>query len=154
VEPQRRVIRIAGANNGDAEIGDRKQATPHRVRMAGSIIEIVALDKEKREHRGIANASDLRPQPTSPKRPVEVGDGLPLHERTALDAVIARGQRFDHDPSTEPLQTRRHTAALFEHVRGDNKLCPRRLFTALPQLSSGGASPSCSRASVSRRSSV
>ena len=58
--------------------------------MAGSIIEVVALDKEKRQHRGISNTPNLRPEPATRERTVEIRDGLALDEHTALDAVVAR----------------------------------------------------------------
>jgi hypothetical protein len=154
VKPQRRVVGIASANDGNPEIGDREQATPNRMRMAGSLIEVAALDEQKRQDRCISNPPNLRPEPTARERTMEIRDGLALDERTALDAVVAGRQWLDHDASTKPLQTRRHAAALLEHVRRDDELRMERFCAALSQLSSGAASRSRSRASLSKRISV
>lgn len=107
--------------------------------MAGSVIEVVALDEEKRQHRRISNPPNLRPDPTARERTVEIRDSLGLDECTALDAIIAGRQRLDHNASTEPLQTRRYAAAILEYVRRDGKLRLGRSCAALSQLSSGRA---------------
>lgn len=122
MKPERGVIGIASADDGDAHVRDRKQATADRIRMAWPGVEVVAFDEEKWQHPDVAHPADLRPQSSTRERAVEIGHGLALDQHTAVDAVIARRQGLDYDLCSEPLQARRNTAPVLEHIRGDKNL--------------------------------
>ena len=122
VKPKRGVIGIAGADDGDAEVCDRKQATANRIRVAWSSVEIVTFDEEKWQHADVAHPTDLRPESSARERAVKIGHGLALDQHTAVDAVIASRQGLDHDLRSELLQARRNTASVLEHIRSDNNL--------------------------------
>jgi hypothetical protein len=89
VEPEGCVVRILRAYDSDPQVGDCEQATPYRVRVPRSRVDIRTLDEEEGKHRSISDPSDLRPKPAPSQRAVEVGDGLALDEDAAADAVVA-----------------------------------------------------------------
>ncbi len=59
MEPERRVVGISSANDRDAEICDCKEAATDRVRVARAVIEVVALNEEKRQRCDIPNPPNL-----------------------------------------------------------------------------------------------
>jgi hypothetical protein len=86
------------------------------------LVQIVTLDEQKRQRGGVPNPPDLGPKPTPRKRAVKIRDRLPLDENASENAVVARRQGLDHDASAEPLQTRRDTAPVLEHICGDDHI--------------------------------
>ena len=59
MKPESGVFGITSANDGDSKVGDREKAATDRVRVAGAVIEILALDEDERQHRHVSNATDL-----------------------------------------------------------------------------------------------
>jgi hypothetical protein len=121
MKPHRRISRVMGTNDRDAEIGDRKQASPNRVGVPWTGVDVRALDEEKRKHRRVSDSTDLRPEPTAAERAVEIRHGLSLDQHTPRDAVVACGQRLDHDPGSKSLKARGDAASILEDVRNDRR---------------------------------
>jgi hypothetical protein len=121
MKPHGRISRIAAADNRDPKIGDRQQTSPNRIGVAGTVVDVRALDEQEGKRCCVSDSAYLRPKTTTTERAVKIRDRFSLDQRTARDSVVACGQRFDDDLCSKSLQARGNPASFLEDVRDDGR---------------------------------
>jgi hypothetical protein len=92
-QPERRIIRICGPNQSDAEIHESEADAANCGGGERSVVEVGPFDKEVGETSCGPQSADLRPERAGNQRCVDAPYRLSFDERAAADEVITALKR-------------------------------------------------------------
>jgi hypothetical protein len=119
MDPESRISRTGRPQKADSESNGSDACPANCGRFEGAVIDIRALNNEKRISTSLTKSADLSPEPTCDQRSVQIVGALPLYQRCSADVIVSLGKTPPDDDRSQRFQPIRNTAGAFEDVSGD-----------------------------------
>lgn len=121
VEPQRRVDGPRRPEKPHPDPHGSEAGAANSRRRDRAVVHVDPFDKQVGIPARLPDPADLGPEPAFDQGPVEVRDCLPFDEDLAADRVVAGGQPFELESSSEITQARDNPASPLEDVDHYNR---------------------------------